>query len=235
MVKGMDIHLHCREAGPGRPLILLHGNGEDGSYFIHQIRYFSKYYRVIAVDSRGHGGSPRGQMPLTLSRMAEDLKEFMDERQIGSGDILGFSDGANIAMLFALKYPERIGKLILNGGNLSPAGVKPSVQIPTEIGFWIASHAARRSYEAGRKAEILGLMVKEPKIPPERLKGLTMKTLVIAGTKDMIKTAHTRQIFESLPDAKLRFIPGSHFVAKENPVAFNKAVAAFLMDDRHPF
>ncbi len=78
-------------------------------------------------------------------------------------------------------------------------------------------------------------MVKEPKIPPERLKGLTMKTLVIAGTKDMIKTAHTRQIFESLPDAKLRFIPGSHFVAKENPVAFNKAVAAFLMDDRHPF
>ena len=235
MVKGMDIHLHCREAGTGRPLILLHGNGEDGSYFIHQIRYFSKYYRVIAVDSRGHGGSPRGQMPLTLSRMAEDLKEFMDERQIGSGDILGFSDGANIAMLFALKYPERIGKLILNGGNLSPAGVKPSVQIPTEIGFWIASHAARRSYEAGRKEEILGLMVKEPKIPPERLKGLTMKTLVIAGTKDMIKTAHTRQIFESLPDAKLRFIPGSHFVAKENPVAFNKAVAAFLMDDRHPF
>ena len=76
MVKGMDIHLHCREAGTGRPLILLHGNGEDGSYFIHQIRYFSKYYRVIAVDSRGHGGSPRGQMPLTLSRMAEDLKRI---------------------------------------------------------------------------------------------------------------------------------------------------------------
>lgn len=59
----MDIHLHYIEKGQGNPLILLHGNGEDASYFVHQIEYFAKKYRVLAVDTRGHGESPRGNAP----------------------------------------------------------------------------------------------------------------------------------------------------------------------------
>lgn len=51
----MDIQLYYEEKGEGEPLILLHGNGEDGTYFKNQIEYFSKSYRVIVVDTRGHG------------------------------------------------------------------------------------------------------------------------------------------------------------------------------------
>ena len=54
------IHLYYTEKGQGKPLILLHGNGEYGSYFESQMDYFSKTRRVIAVDTRGHGRSPRG-------------------------------------------------------------------------------------------------------------------------------------------------------------------------------
>ena len=75
----MDIKLHYMECGTGAPLILLHGNGEDGSYFVHQIEYFSKNRRVIAVDTRGHGQSPRGDAPFTIRQFAEDLRAFMDE------------------------------------------------------------------------------------------------------------------------------------------------------------
>ena len=224
----MDIHLHYREKGTGYPLILLHGNGEDGSYFIHQMQYFSRAYRVIAVDTRGHGQSPRGSEPMTLKQFAKDLREFMDEMHIDRAHILGFSDGANIAMLFALKYPERVGRLILNGGNLDPSGVRPSVQIPVEIGFRIASKFSCKSFHAKCKAEILRLMVKEPRISPESLQRLTMKTLVIAGRADMIKEAHTRLIYENLPDGTLELIPGDHFIAKKNAPAFNRAVAQFL-------
>lgn len=60
----MDIRLYYEKAGDGEPLILLHGNGEDGTYFKHQMEYFSKDYRVIAIDTRGHGKSPRGEKPL---------------------------------------------------------------------------------------------------------------------------------------------------------------------------
>ena len=49
----MKIKLHYEEKGTGQPMVLLHGNGEDSSYFKNQIEYFSKKYRVIAVDTSG--------------------------------------------------------------------------------------------------------------------------------------------------------------------------------------
>ncbi len=48
----MDIALHYQEKGRKEPFILLHGNGEDGTYFKHQIEYFGDRYRVIALDTR---------------------------------------------------------------------------------------------------------------------------------------------------------------------------------------
>ena len=62
----MEIKLHYQEKGEGEPMILLHGNGEEGSYFAHQMDYFSRNYRVIVVDTRGHGKSPRGTASLPL-------------------------------------------------------------------------------------------------------------------------------------------------------------------------
>ena len=104
----MDITLHYIEEGTGTPLLLLHGNGEDGTYFKHQLAYFSKKYRVIAVDTRGHGQSPRGAAPFTISQFAEDLNAFLEERKIERAVLLGFSDGANIAMRFAMKHQEKL-------------------------------------------------------------------------------------------------------------------------------
>ena len=91
----MDVKLYYKEAGKGFPLILLHGNGENGGYFEHQIGYFQDKYRVIALDTRGHGKSPRGEKPFTIRQFAEDLHDFMDEQEIEKAHILGFSDGGN--------------------------------------------------------------------------------------------------------------------------------------------
>lgn len=224
----MDIILHFEERGTGMPLMLLHGNGEDGSYFVHQTEYFSKSRRVIAVDTRGHGKSPRGSAPFTIGQFAEDLLGFMDMQGIEKADLLGFSDGGNIALTFALKHPERVHSLILNGANLYPAGVKLSVQIPVVIGYYMASAVAVCSRKARRNKEILGLMVKEPQIRPEELKKLKIRTMVIAGDQDMIKESHTRLIHENIPGAKLVILPGDHFIAGKNPAEFNRAVEDFL-------
>jgi pimeloyl-ACP methyl ester carboxylesterase len=224
----MDIQLHFIEQGQGQPMILLHGNGESCDYFEHQIAYFSKQYHVIALDTRGHGQSPRGEKPFTIKQFAEDLLDFMDEKSIERAIILGFSDGGNIALTFALKYPERIEKLILNGANLFPSGVKPLYQWPIEIGYRIARLFSKKSEKAKQNAEMLGLMVNEPHIEPSELARLTMPVLVIAGTKDMIKESHTRLIYKSLPNAQMNIIEGDHFVANKNADAFNKVVDLFL-------
>ena len=224
----MEIKLHYQEKGEGEPFILLHGNGEDNSYFEHQMDYFCGRYRVIAVDTRGHGKSPRGTAPFAIGQFADDLKDFLDELGISKAVILGFSDGANIAMIFALRYPERVTALILNGGNLNPKGVKPITQIPIEIGYRIASKFASKSAGARKNAEMLGLMVNDPNIEAEELSKITVPTLVISGTKDLIKESHTKEIARSIPNAKLAIIKGSHFVANQNSEVFNRVVEKWL-------
>ena len=226
----MDIHHHFIEAGQGEPLLLLHGNGEDSRYFSGQIDAFARHFHVYALDTRGHGQTPRGSAPFTIRQFAEDLLGFMDAHEIERAHLLGFSDGGNIALIFALRHPERVGRLILNGANLNPAGAKRSVQIPIELGYRFASLFARKSESARRKAELLGLMVNDPNIDPADLAKIRSKTLVIAGTMDMIKSEHTRQIAAGIPDAQLIFLEGDHFIAGKHPEAFNRAVLAFLRD-----
>lgn len=224
----MDITLYYQEKGNKEPFLLLHGNGEDGSYFRNQMDYFSDRYRVIAVDTRGHGKSPRGAGPFTIEQFSRDLYDFMAGLGIAKAVILGFSDGANIAMRFAMNYPDKVKALILNGGNLNPGGVKRTIQVPIEIGYKIAARFAQKSPDAKRNAEMLGLMVHEPHIEPGELSKITAPTLVICGSRDMIRESHTKEIAKHIPGAKLSIIKGNHFIANKEHAAFNKAVEEFL-------
>lgn len=225
----MDIKHYYIEQGQGEPLILLHGNGESSGYFAHQMDAFSKYYRVIALDTRGHGRTPRGTAPFTIRQFAADLYAFLQRLNLKQASLLGFSDGANIAMIFAMEHPECVHKLILNGGNLGPGGVKGSVQLPITVGYRLASLFAGKSREARANAELLGLMVNDPNIEAAELSTIVSPTLVLAGTRDMIKSGHTRLIADSIPNAQLRFIEGTHLIASKNPEEFNRAVLDFLL------
>lgn len=286
----MNIKLNYEERGQGFPLILLHGNGENLTYFKDQIAFFSDEYRVIAVDTRGHGRSPRGIAPFTIRQFADDLREFMEELGIDRAHILGFSDGGNIAAVFAMKYPEKVEKLILNGANLDPSGVKGYFQIPIILAYRLmgargrdrrttagknasferstsadengsperkasaaetmnaagaASHAGTvapsgKAKHAGTvapagkasKKELFGLMVEDPNIKPEELAQIKAPTLVIAGTRDLIKCSHTRLIASCIPDSQLVFIKGGHSLAKTRAAEFNAAVSRFLKGEK---
>ena len=280
------MNLYTKESGTGQPMVLLHGNGEDSSYFVNQMSFFESKYHVIAVDTRGHGRSPRGQGAFTLERFAEDLKEFLDRRGLRRIILLGFSDGGNIALIFALKYPGYVDRLILNGANLNPFGMRLSVladvaqeYLGVEGKLWLqksgigqvrekmqmaagkmrtekqfSKENEKKNGQEGRnkqqrrscqkekihgkrendwdanihKKELLSLMLYEPWIRPELLRRLKMPVLVIAGSDDMLRERHTRRIARSLPNASLRILEGTHFIAAEKPDAFNQCVEAFL-------
>lgn len=241
--KDMDIHLYSREEGSGFPLILLHGNSESGEYFQKQISYFGRQYRVIAPDTRGHGRSPRGNRPFSIRQFAEDLKDFMDEKGIEKAHLLGFSDGGNIALIFALHYPERVDHLILNGANLDVSGLKASFRIPASAAWRITSAVAGLEdmgiksslvHRAKKSAELLGLMIKDPALRQEDLSGNTnpdfvrMKKLVIAGSRDIIRDEETRRIYAGLPNAEIRILKGPHSIARDCAEQFNEVVDRFL-------
>lgn len=220
--------LYYREAGQGEPLVLLHGNGESSEYFAAQIEFFARQRRVLAVDTRGHGHSPRGDAPFALGQFADDLAAFLDARGLHSVDLLGFSDGGNIAVLFALKYPGRVRRLVLNGANIHPAGMKPTVLGQVLLEYAAARLAALFDAKARDRVEMLGLMVHEPHIRPSELGRLDMPVLVIVGERDMISDRHSQLICDSLPQGEIVRLPGDHFVAAGNAAAFNAAVDDFL-------
>lgn len=219
-------------ADPQAPtLILLHGNGEDHTYFVKQIPAFSPHFRLVLMDTRGQGQSTGGDGELNFSVFAADLLALMDHLQIAKAHLLGFSDGGNLALTFALAHPERVQSLILNGANLNPGGVKLSTQLPIVLGYGCCRLLSPFSHKARQNGAVLGLMVNHPHIPPQALATLTMPALVIVGERDMIRDRHSQLIARSLPNAQFVRIPdGDHFCAAKCPEVFNHAVLSFLQN-----
>lgn len=225
----MDIKLNVVQRGEGFPLVLLHGNGEDYTYFKHQLEPFSEHYRLVVVETRGHGGSPRGDAPFTLEQFAWDLKETLDEMGIRRCHLLGFSDGGNIAILFALQHPEYVEKLILNGANLNPEGLVEWLQ--EEVSEkWHRMQGQLDDPAIRREWEFQDLMMTQPQIDPAALSRLTMPVLVVAGEDDVIREDHTRLIANSIPGSRLEILPSDHFVARHHWQLFNPLVLEFLAD-----
>lgn len=226
----MDIKLNFVEQGEGFPLVMLHGNGEDYTYFKHQMEPFSQHYRVIVVETRGHGQSPRGEAPFTLEQFSEDLKCFLDEQGIERCHLLGFSDGGNIALLFTLKYPQYVEKLILNGANLWPEGLIEELQQEISEKWYRCKEQGLDDPDVRREWEMQDLMMTQPHIDPNHLAAFAMPTLVVAGENDVIQEEHTRLIAAAIPESRLEILPGDHFVARRNWEMFNPLVLEFLAE-----
>ncbi|MEE1037841.1 MAG: alpha/beta hydrolase [Eubacterium sp.] len=226
-----DCNLYYEEYGSGKPFIMLHGNGEDCTYFAEQVKEFEKDYHIYLIDTRGHGKSERGTAPFTIRQFADDLNAFMEAKEIEKADILGFSDGGNILLLFAGKYPEKVDRIIANGANLDTTGIVAKVQAKIEAKYEQYCRNAEENPEdekAVKNMEMFNLMVNDPNISQEDLDLIKAPTLVIAGSKDLVIEEHSYLIGNGIKDAETVIVEGSHFVAKENPEPFNKAVREFL-------
>lgn len=212
-----------------RTVIFLHGNGEDWHVFEKQINPISKHFKVVTVDSRGHGSSSFGTVPLSLEVMADDVAEVMEELNIFRAVIVGFSDGGNIGIQFALKYPNRVEKLVVAGANLYPSGLKQVVFLPLLLKYLIYLLLAIFNKGYRKKLQILGLMVHEPNIDPNDLQSISMPTLILAGEKDMIKVDHTRLIASSIVNSQLQIIPNTnHFIFAMAADKVNVMILSFI-------
>ena len=216
--------IYSEELGSGEPIILMHGNGEDGSVFEFQRDFLASFMRVITVDTRGHGSSPRGDDPFTFDTFAEDLLRLLDSMGIASAHLLGFSDGGNIAMTFALKYPERVKSMILNGANMFPNGMIAKCRLEVEQKYLSTLFDKTKKDER----EMLHLMARQPKLSPKKLSKLSIPTLILVGDDDMIDKNHTRMMHNVIKGSKLVTLTGSHFILRENHEEYNKAVKEFL-------
>ena len=96
------------EFGSGAPVLLVHGGLANASYFGHQVRALvAAHYRVIVMDSRGHGRSSRNAEPFGYDLMASDVLALLDDLKLDKVALVGWSDGAIIGLDIAMHHPER--------------------------------------------------------------------------------------------------------------------------------
>lgn len=226
-----DTRLHYEIYGDGPPLLLFHGNGEDLHIFDKMLEPLSRVRRLIAVDTRGHGQSGRGEKPFDFFTFAADMIQLMDLLQLSSADVLGFSDGGNIALHMGILYPDRITRLVLLGANLSTKGVKPSAQIPIALGYAAVRGVAAVNRGVTLKREILGLMVHHPHLEPEALGVIPCPALVVAGERDIIKREHTALIARSLPQGRLLIVPDAGHNIPAKPESLLPPLLEFLNEN----
>lgn len=189
-----SIYLNYEVTGSGRPLILLHGNGEDHKIFDEAVRQLKSRFTCYAVDSRDHGdSSPCPE--LHYQDMADDMIAFMDQLDLKDVLFFGFSDGGIIGLLCAMKT-DRISTLVTAGANATPDGVKPMLKRFMKL-------VSRFTLDSK-----IRLMLNEPHITENDLRSIKAKTLVLAGEKDVVTDQETKFIAANIPGAVLRFVKG---------------------------
>jgi pimeloyl-ACP methyl ester carboxylesterase len=155
----------------------------------------------------------------------------MDQEDLDHADFLGFSDGANLAMVFARLYPEKVDHLILNAGNTVPSGVRAIPHLLSYIQYAIVWIGAFVDSGMRNFLPILRLLFRDIGLTTEDLNQIQAPTLVIVGKHDSIKTQHSMYIARSIPNASFAIVSGQgHMFARRNPGRFNQEVLQFLIE-----
>lgn len=233
-IKINDIKIYYEVYGEGEPLLLIHGNKTGIKGWKPQIDYFSKKYKVFAVDCRGRGKSELGKDSLSYLQIANDLSEFVNKMKLDSINILGKSDGGIVGILMGIYYPEKINKIIAFGSNMksdTTALYRTTLEeIKTERRFadkMIAKGDTSQNWKTEQQRN--RMMEFQPNISSEDLKKINVPVLVMSCDRDIIKLEHTLFIYNSIKFSNLSIFPGElHRVTRENPDLFNETVDNFI-------
>ena len=218
------IRMYYEIYGTGKPLIFLHGNGGSIRGASGRIEYFKKYFKVIAIDSRGHGKSiDTTTKQLTYVQMANDVKVLLDSLNIDSAFVQGQSDGAILGLLLAINFPGKISKLATYGANLFPGKKAIFDEIDNLI---LDSLKATKNSNMKR---LYSLMAYQPDITEKDLQKIKCPVLIMSGDRDAIRLEHSMKIFNNIPNSNFFVMPGAtHYGTVEKPELFNMVLSDFL-------
>lgn len=223
--------------GLGDPVILLHGGlGHGGNWGYQVPALVENGYRAIVIDSRGHGHSTRDERPYTYELMASDVLAVMDGLNLEKAALVGWSDGACIALILASQTPGRVAGVFFFACNMDPGGTKEFVFTPI-IKRCIDRH--RKDYaqlsatpdKFDEFSEAVGLMQRtQPNYSVDDLARISVPVAIVQSEHDeFIKREHAEYLARSIPNAEFIFLPGvSHFAPLQRPDQFNAAMLKFV-------
>jgi pimeloyl-ACP methyl ester carboxylesterase len=222
--------------GDGPLLLLLHGGLSDAATdFSAVIPRLAARFRVVALDTRGHGRSAWGDTPLSYAAFADDAAALL--RHVGGGPatVMGLSDGGISGFHLAVRHPELVARLIAIGASADISGDTPgggpmirqltaamfAAQQPERLAAWLAV-----SPEPGRVMPFIDALLREVWRPPVyitrgQLAQITAPTVIVLGDRDEYVTqAHGAELSRTIPGSILAVIPDcGHLIFDSNPAA----------------
>ncbi|HEY3919330.1 MAG TPA: alpha/beta hydrolase [Stellaceae bacterium] len=222
--------------GQGAPVLLVHGGLANADYWGNQVPELAKHYRVIVMDSRGHGRSTRDARPFGYDLMAADVIALLDFLKLRKVALIGWSDGAIIGLDIAMHHPERLTKLFAFAANSDPSGVADIAHSPV---FTAYIARAEKEYEKLSPTpteyhafldQINKMWDTQPNWTAENLAGIKVPVWIVDADHDeAIKRENTLFMADHIPGAGLLIEPQvSHFAFLQDPRQFTADILHFL-------
>ena len=224
--------MYYETTGSGRPLLLLHGGGNSiAGSFPAQIPFFAATHAIVAPEQVGHGHTPDVAGPLTYGGMAEDTAALLKQLHLEDVDVIGWSDGGNVALILAVRYPRLVRRLVVSGANFAPEGQLASDL--TALRQRDASMAKdRTTWKIDDKLNHMWATsptIDELSIP--LLGSIRKPVIVMSGDHDAMLLDHTIALYHAIPGARLCVLPGTtHGTFHDRPEWVNAIAEAFFSE-----
>ena len=254
-VQAGDLAVWYTEQGQGPPLILVHGGLATGEVMWNPrvIADLAGRYRVLVPDSRGHGRTANPAGVLGYDQMADDVVAFAAALGVERPLVVGYSDGAQIALELGMRHPSFAAALVLGGAVIRPSdaylqalrglgfpspGAVDLQEVERAMGDWWntmrTAHHHARGDDAFRDylAQISALWYGVPEYSDAQLASVAAPSLVITGDRDGASVDDSVRLYRLLPRGELAVLPNADHGAAERPL-FWELVKDFLSRHTH--
>jgi pimeloyl-ACP methyl ester carboxylesterase len=225
-----NTNIYYEEYGSRLPLLLFHGGFGSIQDFQKVIPKLAKHFRVIAVDSPGHGRSEQADT-LSFDIMADYYSNMIDLINLDSVNIIGYSDGGITALLLAEKRPDKVKKIIASGVNSRMDGINSEVIeylklinpafIESNQKEWLVDYQSKSpDKDKWEKyvTDMTKMYSKNMLIPEQVLSNISAKVMLVFGDRDVIKLEHGIELYRKIGGSTICVLPNTpHEVFSESP------------------
>ena len=210
------LNLYYETHGAGWPLILLHGGLGSGEMFWPILPALTEGHQVIAVDKQGHGRTADIDRPIDVRLMADDIAALITHLGLDKPDVVGYSLGGGVALLTAIKYPDKVRRLVSASANIRRNAIYPDMLAQQgQVGaaaaefmkdtpmYELYQRVAPRPEDFPRLLDKMGAGMAREFDLTEEVRGLQVPTMIVAADADMAPPSHYIEVFQLL-DGGLR-------------------------------
>jgi pimeloyl-ACP methyl ester carboxylesterase len=236
-IAGLPTWHEVRGVGPA--VVLLHGGFSGAfSWTAQAPALVSAGFRVYVPERRGHAHTRDVDEPLTYEAMAADTVAYLEAGVGGRAHLIGWSDGAVVALLVALRRPDLVERMVLVGQYYNSSGRVPDSGLDQWLHTEEAKGFLRQGYDPVSPdgpghfevvyAKTMAMFASEPEIDLSALAAVSAPALVLQGDRDEVTLEHGAAVAAALGDGRLAVLPGTHGLPVEQPELVNTLLISFL-------